>query len=96
MQILLPALLGGAPSATQQIGVNRAQQGYQQQIAGQGLTGSGLAAKGAAEVAKSGYYANDASRMDMINRLMTPAGSSSRGISGIPGLMGGVGGGLGS
>lgn len=87
-QILLPALFGGAPDAATEAGINRSQQAVGQQLASQGLTGSGLAARAAADVQKGALEARANQRFDMINRIFSPMGGQSTGGTGPLGFTG--------
>jgi hypothetical protein len=81
MGILGPMAMGGAPDAGTQVANNRGRQGLNQQLAQQGLTGSGLAAKSAVGL-EQGFAENAAKqRFDIINRIFSPLGQAGSGSS---------------
>jgi hypothetical protein len=86
MSVLGPLVLGGAPDPGTQANSNRAREGLNQQLAGQGLSGSGLAAKSAATL-EQGLDANQArQRFDFINRIFSPLGQATSGTEARVGL----------
>jgi len=78
MSVLAPMALGGAPDPGTEINNQRSRQNLNQTLAQQGLTGSGLAAKSSASL-EQGLAANTANqRYDIVNRIFSPLGSTSK------------------
>ena len=82
-EILLPRLFGGAPDVATEASQARTQEGLNEGLARQGLTGSGLAAKAISNQAVGAGQARDAQLLDLLTRLLTPVRnkSSSQGIN---------------
>jgi len=75
--ILLPQLYGG-PNASLERGVQRGQANTSRVLAQRGLTGSGLEARALADVAAGGEEARQGQQADLLNRLMSNAGDTSK------------------
>ena len=72
------ALLGGGPDVGFEAGVNRGQQALNQNLAGQGLLGTPLAARAAVNFQGQAQKGREQNRLDTLLNAVQPAGTSSQ------------------
>jgi hypothetical protein len=75
--LLFPQAFGGAPDAGTEASINRGREGLTEQLATQGLSGTGLAGRAVGNYEQGALQDREKGRQAVIDRILAPLGQSS-------------------